>query len=92
MAKKLSLSGANAVRTILKNKEEFHTDLLSKEEDGGRTTYTYDFFYGDTNGTFTVVTENDAVVIAVLKPAMGRVISLMNDTNIRKLAEYVLEH
>lgn len=91
MAKKLTLNGANAVRTILKNKEDFHADLRSQEEDGGRTTYVFDIYYGDTNGTFTVATEGDRIVIAVLNLSMGKIISMMNDTNIRKLAQYVLD-
>lgn len=91
MAKKLSLSGANAVRTILKNKEEFHADLRNEEKDGDRTTYTYDFTFQDHIGTFTIAVENDEIKVAVLNMAMGRIISLVNDANIRKLAEYVLK-
>ncbi len=91
MAKKLSASGANAVRTILKNKEDFHADLRDEQKDGDRTTYVFDVEYANSVGTFTVAVENGQIVVAVLNLSMGRLYSLVNDGNLRKLAEYVLE-
>lgn len=90
MAKKLTQSGANAVRTMLKNKEAIQTDLRSEEVDGNRITYVFDFFYESSTGTLTIVTEDNNVVIAALNLNMGRIISMVNDANMRKLAEYVL--
>lgn len=91
MAKKLTLTGANTVRTILKNKEDFHVDLRDQEVDDARTTYVFDFEYGDHIGTFTIATEDGEIKVAVLNLSMGRIISLVNDANIRKLAQYVLD-
>lgn len=91
MAKKLTLNGSNAVRILLKNKEAIQADLRSEEKDDDRTTYVFDIFYEDSTGTFTIARENDRIVVAALNLNMGRVISLVNDANIRKLAEYVLE-
>lgn len=54
MAKKLSGSGANAIRTILKNKDAFHADLRDEQKDGDRTTYVFDVEYENSVGTFTV--------------------------------------
>lgn len=90
--KKLTQTGANVVRTILKNLSAFQADLRSQETEGNRTTYIFDVFYQDTNGTFTIATENGEIVIAVLNLSMSRIVSLVNDTNIRKLAQYVLDN
>lgn len=91
MAKKLTLTGANAVRVLLKNKEGIRSELISEEKDGDRTTYVFDLFYEDSTGTFTIAREGDQIRVAALNLNMGRVISLVNDANIRKLAEYVLD-
>ncbi len=91
MGKKLTLTGANAVRTILKNKDDFHADLRDETKDGARTTYVFDFEYDDHVGTFTIATEDGDIKVAVLNLSMGRIISLVNDANIKKLAQYVLD-
>lgn len=91
MAKKVSLTAANAVRNILKNKEDFKAELRSEEKDGERTVYVFDVFYGDAIGTFTIARENDEIPVAVLNFSMGKVFSKVNDTNIEKLAAYVLD-
>ncbi|MBD5424088.1 MAG: hypothetical protein HDR44_03065 [Allobaculum sp.] len=90
--KKLTHTGANVVRTILKNLDAFQADLRSQETEGNRTTYIFDVFYQDTNGTFTIAKENGEIVIAVLNLSMSRIVSLVNDANIRKLAQYVLDN
>ncbi len=92
MGKKISPSGAGAVRTILKNLKDFHADLRSEEDNGKKKTRVYDFFYENVNGTFTIVTSQDQIEIAVLNISNGKIINLHNDLNIRKLAEYVLEN
>lgn len=92
MAKTISASGAGAVRTILKNKEDFHYDLISETPDGDRTTYVYDIFYENVTGRFTIARENGKIIVAALNLSIGKVISLVNDANIRKLAEYVLDN
>lgn len=92
MGKKINASGAGAVRTILKNKDEFHYDLRFETQDGSRTTYVFDVFYENTTGTFTIAQEDGKIIVAALNLSMGKVISLTNDANLRKLAEYVLEN
>lgn len=92
MGKAIPASGANAVRIILKNKDAFHYDLRSETPDGSRTTYVFDIFYENTTGTFTIATDNGKIIVAALNLSMGKVISLVNDANLRKLAEYVLEN
>lgn len=91
MAKKLSLNAANAVRGILKNKEALSADLRSQEQDGERTVYVFDVFYGDAIGTFTIAKENDEIPVAVLNFSMGKIFSKVNDKNIEKLAQHVLD-
>lgn len=90
MAKKTG--NASDIRNILKNKEAFQFDLRSRENDGTRITSVYDVFYENKAGTFTVATDNGKVVVAALNFNMGRITSLVNDANIRKLADYVLEN
>lgn len=92
MGKKIPPSGAGAIRTILKSLNDFHAELRSENEDGGRITRVYDVFYENITGTMTIVTRNDDIEIAVLNITGGKVINLHNDTNIRKLAKYVLEN
>lgn len=91
MAKRVSLTAANAVRNILKNKQDFHADLRSSEQDGNRTVYVFDVFFQDAIGTFTIAKENDEIPVAVLNFSMGKIFSKVNDMNIEKLASYVLD-
>ncbi|MEY8380237.1 hypothetical protein [Ileibacterium valens] len=92
MGKKISPSGAGAIRTILKSLDDFHADLRTETEDKGKISRVYDFFYENINGTFTIVTNGEEVEIAVLNISNGKIINLHNDLNIRKLAEYVLKN
>lgn len=92
MKKTLSASGANAIRTILKNKGEFHFDLRSSQQEDGKTTNVYDVFYENAAGTFTIVFDQDEISVAALNLSLGKVINLHNDANIRKLAQYVLDN
>ena len=92
MAKRMNLSAANAVRTILKNKEDFKVELFEKTNDGDRTNYLYDVFFNDQNGTLNIAVEQGEIKIAVLNLNMGRIISLATDTNMKKLAQYVLDN
>lgn len=92
MAKRMNLSAANAVRTILKNKEDFKVELVEKINDGDRTNYLYDVFFNDQNGTLNIAVEQGEIKIAVLNLNMGRIISLATDTNMKKLAQYVLDN
>lgn len=92
MAKRMNLSAANAVRTILKNKEDFKVELVEKTNDGDRTNYLYDVFFNDQNGTLNIAVEQGEIKIAVLNLNMGRIISLATDTNMKKLARYVLDN
>lgn len=90
MAKKIPSSGAGAVRIILKNKDDFHFDLRNKQEDGNRINYFFDVFYENTAGTLNIAVENGEVKICALNLSLGKVITLDNDQNLRKLANYVL--
>ncbi|WP_294731576.1 hypothetical protein [uncultured Faecalibaculum sp.] len=90
MAKTIPASGAGAVRIILKNKQDFHFDLRSKEQEGNRTSYIFDVFYENVSGTLNMAVEEGVVKIAALNLGLGKVITLSNDDNLRKLANYVL--
>ena len=75
MAKSIPSSGAGAVRIILKNKDAFHFDLN----------------YENTTGTLNVLMDNGEPVIAALNLSLGKVITLSNDTNLKKLCNYVVD-
>ncbi len=90
MGKAIPASGSGAVRIILKNRADFHFDLREKKEEGERTTYIYDVFYENVTGTLNISVENGEVKIAALNLSLGKVITLSNDTNLRKLCRYVL--
>lgn len=91
MAKPIPSSGAGAVRIILKNKDDFHFDLRKKEEDSSKTSYIFDVFYVNATGTLNMAVENDKIVIAALNLGLGKVITLSNDDNLKKLCRYVLD-
>lgn len=90
MAKTIPASGAGAVRIILKNKKDFHFDLRSKEQEGNRTSYLFDVFYENVSGTLNMAVEDGTIKIAALNLGLGKVITLSNDDNLRKLGSYVL--
>lgn len=92
MAKPIPASGAGAVRIILKNKDEFHYDLREKKEDGNRTSYLYDVFYANTTGTLNILTEDNQPIRASMNLSLGKVITMDNDANLKKLCRYVLEN
>lgn len=91
MAKPIPSSGSGAIRIILKNKADFHFDLREKSEEDGRISYLYDVFYENCTGTLNMVESNGEVVIAALNLSLGKVITLQNDANLKKLCAYVLE-
>ena len=78
------------VRSILKDKKNFKFDLRSSEQDGGRTTNVYDIVYEGNNGKLTVAFDNNDIYVATLHFSMGKLLSLANDANMKKLAKYVL--
>ncbi len=92
MAQAIPSSGAGAVRVILKNKNDFHFDLRKQTNEGNRTSYIFDVFYVNTTGTFNISIENDEIKIAALNLSLGKVITLDNDANLKKLAKFVLEN
>lgn len=92
MAKSLPSSGAGAVRIILKNKDAFEFNLREKNEERNRVGYLYDVFYVNATGTLNMQVEDDQIVIASLNLGLGKVITLSNDTNLKKLCRYVLDH
>ena len=92
MAKALPSSGAGAVRIILKNKDAFEFTLRENNEVGNRTGYLYDVFYVNATGTLNMQVEDGNPVIASLNLGLGKVITLSNDTNLKKLCRYVLEN
>lgn len=91
MAKSIPSSGAGAIRIILKNKEAFHFDLRNKTQEGDKTSYLYDVFYENTTGTLNMMVNHGNLEIAALNLSLGKVITLSNDTNLKKLCNYVLE-
>ncbi len=92
MAKSIPSSGAGAVRIILKNKKDFHFDLREKKEENSKTSYLYDVFYENATGTLNMLVDGDQPVIAALNLSLGKVITLSNDANLKKLCRYVLEN
>lgn len=92
MGKALPASGAGAVRIILKNKKDFHYNLREKKDDNGKVSYLYDVFYENATGTFNILMNKDVVEIAALNLSLGKVITLSNDSNLKKLCKYVIEN
>ena len=90
MTKSIPSSGAGAVRIILKNKA-FHFDLREKKEDNGKQSYLFDVYYENATGTLNVLMDNGEPVIAALNLSLGKVITLSNDTNLKKLCKYVID-
>ena len=90
MAKSIPGSGAGAVRIILKNKEAFHFDLRERKEENGKQSYLFDVYYENTTGTLNVLMDHDEPVIAALNLSLGKVITLSNDTNLKKLCVYCI--
>ena len=91
MVKPITASGVGAVRLILKNKEDFHFDLRKKEMDGKKESYLFDVFYVNATGTLNIALEENEIKIAALNLGLGKVITLSNDENLKKLCRYVLE-
>lgn len=91
MGKAIPSSGAGAVRIILKNKEDFHFELRNKVEDQDRTGYVYDVFYENAAGTLNMSVIDGEVKIASLNLGLGKVITLENDANLKKLCKFVLD-
>lgn len=91
MAKSIPSSGAGAVRIILKNKDAFHFDLRNKDVDGEKTSYLYDVFYENVTGTLNMMVQSGKLEIAALNLSLGKVLTLSNDTNLKKLCAFVLE-
>lgn len=92
MAKSIPASGAGAVRIILKNKEAFHFDLRETKDEDGKQSYLYDVYYENVTGTFNILMDGNTPVIAALNLSLGKVITLQNDTNLKKLCVYVVEN
>ena len=90
MAKSIPSSGAGAVRILLKNKDAFHFDLREKREDNCKMSYLFDVYYENVTGTLNILMDKDEPVIAALNLSLGKVITLSNDTNLRKLCIYVV--
>ena len=51
----------------------------------------FDVYYENTTGTLNVLMENNEPVIAALNLSLGKVITLSNDTNLKKLCNYVVD-
>lgn len=90
MAKSIPSSGAGAIRIILKNKDAFHFDLREKKDENGKQSYLFDVYYENTTGTLNILMDKDVPVIAALNLSLGKVITLSNDTNLKKLCIYVV--
>ncbi len=92
MGKKLSSTGAGAVRTILKSKQDFHFDLREETNENGKTGYLFDVYYENATGTLNMLVNDGTVEMAALNLSLGKVITLNNDANLKKLCRYVLEN
>lgn len=90
MGKSIPSSGAGAVRVILKNKDLFEYDLRDQHEENGKMSYLYDVFYQNATGTLNMLVDDGKPVIAALNLNLGKVITLDNDGNLKKLCNYVL--
>lgn len=91
MAKTIPASGAGAVRIMLKNKDALTFDLREKNEEQNIIEYSYDIFYENVTGILHIRVQDNEVVSAAMQLSMGKVITLENDTNLKKLCYYVLE-
>ncbi len=91
MAKTIPASGAGAVRIMLKNKDVLTFDLREKNEEQNIIEYSYDIFYENVTGILHIRVQDNEVVSAAMQLSMGKVITLENDTNLKKLCHYVLE-
>lgn len=91
MAKTIPASGAGAVRIMLKNKDALTFDLREKNEEQNIIEYSYDIFYENVTGILHIRVQDNEVVSAAMQLSMGKVITLENDTNLKKLCHYVLE-
>lgn len=88
-AKPLAKRQANAVRLMLKNKDELRVEVRKETETEDALHYLVDIFYVNVTGTLTFVIKNGEVTIASLNLSNGSVYTLQNDSNLRKLCEYV---
>lgn len=92
MSKTLPSSGANAVKIIWKDKEEFHCSLKNTMEGAGDMTYVFDVEYGNYVGTFNFRIKDEEFASATLNiMTLKKVITLDNDANLVKLCEYVYQ-
>lgn len=92
MSKSLPISGANAVKIILKDKEEFLCSLKNTMEGHDEMTYVFDVTYGTYIGTFNFRIKNDEFVAANLNlMTLKKVITMDNDANIVKLCDHVYQ-
>ena len=90
MAKTLPSSGANAVKIILKDKEEFSCTLKNTMELTDEKTYVFDVTYGKYIGTFNFRIRNNEFLAANLNlMTLKKVITMDNDANLIKLCDYV---
>ena len=51
----------------------------------------FDVYYENATGTLNVLMDKDEPVIAALNLSLGKVITLSNDTNLKKLCKYVID-
>lgn len=90
MSKSIPISGANAVKIIMKDKEDFQCSLKNTMEGSDEVTYLFDVTYGNYLGTFNFRMKNHEFVAANLNlMTLRKVITFDNDANIRKLCDYV---
>ena len=90
MSKSIPVSGANAVKIILKDKEEFKCILKNTMEGHEEMTYVFDVTYGTYVGTFNFRMKEGEFVAANLNlMTLRKVITMDNDANLKKLCDYV---
>ena len=79
------------MRSEQHDKDAFHFDLREKKEDNGKQSYLFDVYYENATGTLNVLMDKDEPVIAALNLSLGKVITLSNDINLKKLCKYVID-
>ncbi|MEG0526813.1 MAG: hypothetical protein RR531_04800 [Longicatena sp.] len=92
MSKSIPISGTNAVKIILKDKEDFICTLKNKMDGNNEVTYVFDITYGTYIGTFNFRIKDEEFVAANLNiTTLKKVITMDNDANIKKLCDYVFQ-
>lgn len=85
-------SGTNAIKVIMKNKENFKTIFKNKMEGKLEETFVYDVTFENYQGSLNFRMKDGEFVAGNLNlPGIRKVISMDNDANLIKLLRFVYE-